>query len=171
MELEHALQSPHQRIAQLRYHAVPDPVVKTGLRLPWRSLLLAWVWLLTACTIPIAYYDATTYKNLTDLKAEAMTLIESFDTVPFKRNESRVEQLQLSFRKAYEYELGKGAPNSDTAKQFTKLKKLIDDAIRDYRDSQPGELGAKYFEQAAGQLGQAFDIAIRTENEKNANKR
>jgi hypothetical protein len=33
-------------------------------------MLLTNAWL-TSCSIPITYHDAATYKNLTDLKAEA----------------------------------------------------------------------------------------------------
>ena len=33
-----------------------------------------------ACAVPISYYDATTYRNLTDLKVDATQLVASFDT-------------------------------------------------------------------------------------------
>ena len=171
MKPEQSLQSLSRQFASYQYRHEPGPAIDAVLRLPSRGLIFAWLWLLTACTVPITYYDATTYRNLTELKAEAMTLVETFDAVPFKRNEAGIQQLRLAFRKAHEYELGKGEPNSDTARQFGEISKLIDAVIRDYRESQPGELGAKYFAQAAVQLGQAFDIAIRTENEKNADKR
>jgi hypothetical protein len=39
--------------------------------------------LLTSCAIPITYHDATTYKNLADLKAEVIMLVETFDAKPF----------------------------------------------------------------------------------------
>ena len=132
------------------------------------------VWLaafLVACAVPISYYDATTYAQLTSLKAETSMLIESFDTKPVAQNESRIETTSLNFRKAYEYEKGKGAPNSDTAQQFEKLRKLYNDTIQEYRDHGPKELGPKYFQEAAKVLGQAFDIAIATENAKNKDKR
>jgi len=37
---------------------------------------------LTGCAIPITYHDAATYKNLTDLKAEAVMLVETFNSKP-----------------------------------------------------------------------------------------
>jgi hypothetical protein len=145
---------------------------RTGVTGPvWRWLLPVWLTLLGACTIPIAYYDATTYRNLTEHKAEMMTLVEGFDALPYSRNEARIEQMRLAFRKAYEYELGKGKPNSDTAKQFGVIKKLFEQTVSEYRESRPGELGRKYFQEAAVVIGQAFDIAIATENEKNLDKR
>src|SRR5262245_19668015 len=127
--------------------------------------------LLAACSIPISYYDGTTYANLTGLKAETMTLIETFDSKPFAQNESKVEATSLNLRKAYEYEKGKGAPNSDTATQFEKIMKLYADTVSDYRETGPGKLGPKFFRESARVLGQAFDIAIATENLKNKDKR
>ena len=39
--------------------------------------------------IPITYRDVATYKNLTNLKAEAVTLVEAFDAKPVAQNEVR----------------------------------------------------------------------------------
>lgn len=61
------------------------------------AILLTSAWL-TSCSIPISYLDAITYKNLTDLKAEAMTLVESFDTKPVAANETAIENVTLEFR-------------------------------------------------------------------------
>lgn len=121
--------------------------------------------------IPISYYDATTYTQLTSLKAETTTLVASFDTKKVSDNESKIEQTTLNLRKAYEYEKGKGDPNSDTTKQFEKIEQLFDSDIKEYREGGPNSLGVKYFREAAIVLGQAFDIAIATENLKNKDKR
>ena len=131
------------------------------------AFLLGYV---AACTVPISYYDGTTYKNLTDLKAESTMLIESFDTTPLARNDEAIETLMLNFRKAHEYEKGKGKPNSDTMRQFKKIRQLLTEDVADYREHGPGGLGRKYFSEAAVVLGQAFDIAIATENAKNRDK-
>jgi hypothetical protein len=138
-----------------------------------RSLLgtLAFA-LLAACSgIPISYYDATTYTQLTSLKAETGTLVELFDKKSASDNEPKIEAVTLAFRKAVEYERGKGSPNSDTATQLEKISKLFSETIQEARDNPPGKLGPKYFVEAATTLGQAFDIAIRTENLKNKDKR
>ncbi|SRR5258706_16202141 len=124
-----------------------------------------------ACAVPISYYDATTYTNLTSLKAETTSLIETFDEKTYDKNEAKIEAASLSFLKAYEYEKGKGAPNSDTARQFEIIRKLYLGAVTDYRARGPGGLGKKFFGAASTQLGQAFDIAIATENLKNKDKR
>jgi len=125
---------------------------------------------LTSCAIPITYHDVATYKNLTDLKAEAIMLVETFDTKPFASNEAAIADITLKFRKAYEYEKGKGKSNSDTIKQFDEIWKLLNDDIADYRENGNATLGPKYFREAAVVLGQAFDIAITTENLKNKDK-
>jgi hypothetical protein len=131
------------------------------------ALLLA----LSGCSgIPISYYDATTYTHLTELKAETVILVESFDIKQVKENEKKIEEVTLSLRKGYEYEFGKGTPNSDTTKQFNKIIGLFNDDVREYRENGPKSLGDKYFSEAAVVLGQAFDIAIATENEKNKDK-
>ena len=126
--------------------------------------------LLTSCVIPITYHDTTTYKNLTDLKAETMMLFETFDTKPYVRNEAALVDLALKFRKAYEYEKGKGQPNSKTMQQFNEIQKLLNADVADYQENRGAKLGPKYFQQAAVVLGQAFDIAIATENLKNKDK-
>jgi hypothetical protein len=137
-----------------------------------RSLVALFLELaLAACAVPISYYDGTTYTNLTGLKAETTMLIESFDAKPLAKNESKIDATTLSFRKSYEYEKGKGAPNSDTVMQFEKIRGLYEQTIEEYRANGPGVLGPKYFQEAARLLGQAFDIAIATENLKNKDKR
>jgi hypothetical protein len=129
---------------------------------------------LTACSgIPISYYDATTYTQLTSLKAETSMLIESFDSLPAAQNEPKIEAVTLSLRKAFEYERGKGSSNRDTAQQFDKVFKLFNDTVAEARANPDSTktLGPKYFREAAVALGQAFDIAIATENAKNKDKR
>jgi hypothetical protein len=127
---------------------------------------------LFACSgIPISYYDSTTYTQLTSLKAETTILVESFDTKPYAENEKKIEDATLNLKKAYEYEKGKGDPNSNTTKQFDIINGLFTDDVKDYKENQQGELGEKYFQEAAKTLGQAFDIVISTENLKNKDKR
>ena len=133
------------------------------------GVLFASAWL-SSCSIPLSYRDAATYKNLTDLKAEAMTLVESFDTKPVAQNEAAVESVRLEFRKALEYEKGKGKVNNDTVKQLDEIQKLLNADIKDYRENGNATLGPKYFQEAARVLGQAFDKAIETENLKNKDK-
>ncbi len=134
--------------------------------------LLALLLLFVACAgVPVSYYDATTYTNLVDLKVDTTLLVESFDTRKVKENEAQIAAVSRNLKRAYEYERGKGDPNSDTVEQFEKIMKLFDEDVGAYRENGPGDLGKRYFQEAAVVLGQAFDIAIATENEKNKDKR
>lgn len=127
---------------------------------------------LSGCTgIPLSYYDSTTYKNLTGLKVETTMLVASFDSKSVKNNAERIEKVTMNLRKAYEYEKGKGEPNSGTMRQFRKIVKLFESDVKTYRENGPKSLGKKYFREAAVVLGQAFDITISTENLKNKDKR
>ena len=60
-------------------------------------MLVTSTWL-TSCAIPITYHDAATYKNLTDLKAEAVMLVETFNSKPFAANEAAIADITLKFR-------------------------------------------------------------------------
>jgi hypothetical protein len=124
-----------------------------------------------ACTLPISYYDATTYKNLVDLKVETTMLVASFDSKAVADNEGKISDVAMKLQKAYEYEKGKGNANSGTMIQLEKIKGMFESDIDDYRSKDPkGTLGRKFFREAATLLGQAFDIAISTENLKNKDK-
>ncbi|MCP4075356.1 MAG: hypothetical protein GY744_04140 [Gammaproteobacteria bacterium] len=70
---------------------------------------------LSGCSgIQISYYDATSYTQLTGLKAETTLLVESFDTKPVNENKDKIEKVILYLRKSYEYDPEKGEPESDT---------------------------------------------------------
>ena len=123
-----------------------------------------------ACAVPISFYDATTYKNLTDLKVETTILVASFDTKAVAENEGKISDVAMKLQKAYEYEKGKGNANSGTMLQLEKIKGMFESDIDDYRKDPNRTLGPKFFREAAITLGQAFDIAISTENLKNKDK-
>ena len=122
---------------------------------------------LGACSVPLSYFDSDSYRNLTELKAEAASLVETFDGSTAADRTDEIDDLQLRMRKAYEYERGKGPKNADTASQVALLRKLVDDTIEDFRTSEPGDLGPKFFSEAAKTIEQAFDTAIDTERSKN----
>lgn len=141
------------------------------LQAPFKALLVLWLVLVACAGVPVSYYDATTYANLVDLKVDTMLLLESFDTLKAKENETQIAAVSRNLKRAYEYERGKGDPNSDTVKQLDIIMKLFFDDVQTYRENGPGALGQRYFQEASVVLGQAFDIAIATENEKNKDKR
>ena len=100
---------------------------------------------LTGCAILFPHHDLTTQENLIRLKADAITLIELFDTKPFDRNEAAIADLAQKFQKAYVYEKRKGKRNSDTMRQFDGIWSLLSDDIAVYRDNGNALRGQKYF--------------------------
>ena len=99
--------------------------------------LLMTLLLFASCTIPISYYDGTTYKNLVDLKVECIELVKMFGTATPPAI-GTVAKTQMAFDKAYEYEKGKGDDNSLTAKSFEKIRGLWNE---DVEDSMRREIG------------------------------
>lgn len=136
-------------------------------RRSWRAIAALWLAVLAAaCTIPISYYDSTTYRTLTDLKVDATELIGSFDSATVRASEPAIGGTRNRLLKAVEYEKGKGKDNNDTAKQLGLILEMYDRDIALYRSSGPNPRQSTYRELAI-QLGQAFDIAIATEASKN----
>ena len=122
-------------------------------------LLLATTWL-TGCAIFFTHRDPTTYNNLIELKAEAVALVETFDAMPFDRNEVAVVDFAMKFQKAYVYEKGHGKRNSDTMWQLDSIWSLLTEDIAAYRENGNAPRGPNYFHEAAVILGQAFDSAL-----------
>lgn len=150
-------------------HLAPVAALRQGGRRLLLALALCAVALSAACTIPISYYDATTYHTLTDLKVDATELVGSFDSVKVVEASPAIAGTRTRMLKALEYEKGKGADNADTAKQLELLLQLYDGAVTDYRANGPNPR-ARDFRERAVQLGQAFDTAISTESAKNRDK-
>jgi hypothetical protein len=136
---------------------------RTFLRRFFPSIVLAVV-LASGCTW-VSYYDPTTYKNLTELKAEVSTLYESFATSKF--DSEAVQHLQLKLRQVYEYEKGKGEKNGETAKQVTIIRTMVDRHTQDRISA--GPWSAAHLANTKENIEEAFDIAIRTERLKNKN--
>ncbi|HEY7877232.1 MAG TPA: hypothetical protein VIC55_03360, partial [Gemmatimonadaceae bacterium] len=59
----------------------------------------------TAC-VRIANYSETEYRYATELKAEALTLMDAA-TEPYTQHAADVDKLKLDLRKAYEYAAGR----------------------------------------------------------------
>lgn len=122
-----------------------------------------------ACAIPISYYDATTYRALTDLKVDVTQLVASFDSLAVAENAGEIAATRTRLLKAHEYEKGKGAHNRDTATQLELLIQLYDRVVARYQASGP-DPALRDFQQLSEQLSQAFDTAIATESAKNRDK-
>ena len=114
--------------------------------------------------VPLSAYDSVTYSNLTGLKAETELLLESLDWRQAQDAVSRIESTELSLRKAFEYEKGKGATNAETTRQLQNGVALFERYCQEYRESGGGSKGPNYFHEAAKALGRAFDTVIALEN-------
>lgn len=133
------------------------------------SLILALVVLLAlgACAL-ITHYDPTSYKNATDLKAEALLLIEKA-TDPPGMHAAAIDGLQLKLRQAYEYERGKGSPNALTVQQWELLvdpqSDLLGGFLRKWKAEDKAQ-GKTFIDEKVKQIAKAFDQIIELERAK-----
>jgi len=128
----------------------------------------SWIALLflsfTACGHWASYYDLTSYKNLTDLKAETAVFMDQLQKEADQKALLPVlRELRLNTEKAYEYERGKSG-NANTIAQLEEIRAMIA-GLADLlmkKDRLPPE----YLEPKRAALAQAFDLAIQTEASK-----
>ena len=113
-----------------------------------------------------AYFDPTTYKNLTDLKPRIMMLYESFTEENVKAK--TVDDIRLKLAQIYEYEKGKGEQNRETILQMEIIQRIFDRHVKDWQQNKPWS--TSHMENQKQTIGEAFDIAIQTENLKNKNR-
>ncbi len=94
-------------------------------------------WALAFCASVLgfpAYYYPTTYKNLTDLKAESFLLSDTFVSDPIDQN--KIAAVRLKMAQAYEYEKGKG-DKKDKKNQLAEgaiTKEQFEGYVADIRD-------------------------------------
>lgn len=134
-------------------------------RRAWPSLLaLLLAFFAMACgPLKVTYFDTTTYKNLTDLKPEVMALYDGFTAKEL--DAPKVAAVKLRLAQAAEYEKGKGTANDKTADQFAILQRMFARHVQDRAEHGPWSEDAK--QGAEQNIGDAFDIAIASENLKN----
>lgn len=138
--------------------------------------------LLSGCIHLVSYYDAQTYKNLTDLKGETKVFFDSCKREGAKGQDAlnSLNGFVLASARAYEYEKGK-ALNDETIDQL----RIIEESIMEVKvrydgnrfedqscsgrpdgqapNSSSGCLSTGYCLAKWGVLETAFDIAISTE--------
>jgi len=136
--------------------------------LSWRkefilaACLLLTTMLLTSCAMFLPH-DAITHKNLIELKAQAVQLVETFDAKPFDSNEAAITDLAAKFRKAHVYEKEKEKRNRDLVKQLDRIWRMLIEDMAMYRENGSAPRGPQYFHEAAIVLGKAFDDALAAE--------
>jgi hypothetical protein len=133
------------------------------------SLLLCLVLTLSSCASFLgfpSYYDATTYKSLTDLKAEIQFLYDTFATDSLA--EAEVTAVRLKLAQVYEYEKGKGEQNKETREQVEIIQQMFGRHMSDRMKN--GKWTSAHLANQKTNLAEAFDIAIATERLKNKNE-
>jgi len=111
----------------------------------------------------IAYFDITTYKNLTEVKPEILFL---YDTVTSDEiDQASINEIKLRLAQIYEYEKGKGEENTETARQVEIIANMFSRHIEDRLGEGPWTL--EHRENQKGLIAEALDIAIATETMKN----
>ena len=122
--------------------------------------------LIMGCGSSMALYDATAYKQATDLKAEALTLMEkAHETAGDHQDE--IDELRLNLRKALEYERGR-ARNQITTRMWEIMidpdRNLLGGFLR--RWEADDALNPAFVGEASMQVGAAFDEIIALEAKK-----
>ncbi len=137
------------------------------IELSQRALTCYLLILLAGCAA-ITGYDATSYKAATDLKAEALLLIDKAKDPPGP-HASEIEALRLKLRQAYEYEKGKGGRNRVTQEQWALLSDpnaaLLGGFLKKWETENRGQSPA-FIEGVVKNVSQAFDEIIKLESHK-----
>jgi hypothetical protein len=111
----------------------------------------------------ITYYDPTTYKSLTDLKAEVIMVYESFAGESVDTLWMRSVRLKLA--QMYEYEKGKGPGNAETTGQINIIRQMFDRHVDERK--RYGMWEGVHLKNQIENISEAFDMAIETERFKN----
>src|SRR5205814_1476179 len=117
--------------------------------------------------VSVASYDATSYKNATDVKAEAL-LVMDHAVEPAPAHKDEIATLRLHMNQAFEYERGKGKPNGETVKMWEILvaeeHDLLGGFLADWERS--GTKRPMLIAEKKLQVAAAFDTIIRLEQSK-----
>jgi len=116
----------------------------------------------------ITGYDPTSYKAATDLKAEALILIEKAQDAP-TQHAAAIESLRIKLRKALEYEKGKGDRNRFSRELWEILSdpngSLLGGFLKKWETENKGQSPA-FLEGIGKNVGDAFDRIIELESHK-----
>ncbi|MEM1116818.1 MAG: hypothetical protein AAF845_17385 [Bacteroidota bacterium] len=130
-----------------------------------RAVVLALLASLAGCSPSISLYDATAYENATDLKAEAVLLMETA-TEPAGAHDDAIAGLRLRARQALEYE--RGRPDNEVTTRMWEIlldpeAALLESFLQRWED---GPLRPAFVAEATAQIAEAFDQIIGLESGK-----
>jgi hypothetical protein len=122
---------------------------------------------LSACALT-THYDATSYQNATNLKAETLLLVEKAKDPPGKHAQA-IEALRLRLLQAYDYERGKGRLDRPTVEQWRLLidpdAALLGGFLRKWKTENAHQSDA-FLKGIARNVGDAFDEIIKVQSAK-----
>ncbi len=131
------------------------------------NLLFMLLWLFGCSHLGlITYYDLTTYKNLTSLKPQVLSLYETFTKESV--DTMRIADTRLKLAQIYEYEKGKGVRNRETYTQIKIIQNMFERHVEDRMKG--GKWNKTHLNNVKQNITEAFDIAISTEARKNRMK-
>lgn len=134
---------------------------------PSAAFLAAFVGFSSACAA-LTRYDPTSYKTATDLKAQALLLIEKATEAP-AAHQREIDDLRVRVRQALEYEKGKGKPNQLTVKQWELLSNpsghLLGGFLRKW-EAEGRSQNPAFIAGASKNVSEAFDEIIKLESGK-----
>jgi len=123
--------------------------------------------LLAGCAA-ITGYDPTSYKTATDLKVEALILIEKAQDPPAQHT-AAIESLRMKLRQALEYEKGKGERNRVSKELWSTLVNpnggLLGGFLKKWETEKRSQSPA-FLEGISKNVEDAFDRIIEMESHK-----
>jgi hypothetical protein len=121
---------------------------------------------LLGCASTISTYDQYAYVQTTNLKVEALALMDkAVDSV--SKYIPAIEDIEMKLNKAYEYE--KGRQKNEISTQMWEIlkspdKHLLGGILKRWRDEK--QLGAGFIANEKKIIGEAFDIIAELESKK-----
>lgn len=121
---------------------------------------------LTGCSLKTALFDHYSYQQTTALKVSTLTLMEQA-SAPYATYEAQVNALMLDMDMFQEYERHK--PHNDISYRFLTLmqdgsKNLVGGFFKRWKDN--STLNRAFIDEAKIQVGDAFDLLIQYELQK-----
>lgn len=121
---------------------------------------------LCGCAGIVTDYDPVTYKSLTDIKPEILSLYDTFARASVDKD--GIKAMRLRLEQMYEYENGKGAANAETAAQMQKILDMFNRHVEGRLKN--GKWPKTHLENSRQNIIDALDVAISTEQLKTKNE-
>lgn len=132
-----------------------------------KLLLICPVLLLSACSTLVSNFDQNTYVAASDIKLQSLELI-SHASDPASSHQADIDALSAKLSAQLSYELGKGASNSISYHQWSKVGdsngNLLGKFLGDWNGGKT--FSSAYIQEKSSQISDAFDEILRLEGAK-----